>query len=307
MIQLFCGEDTFESYTQVKKYLRKLEEEKNAPITSLNVDEMKSVDEILVEIEGVGLFSEEKIVFAKRLLKNKKITEYFTDNLDKLNQYEIVIWQDEKPDGRSKLVKDLKKIGQLKNFEQPKDWQLENWVDSIAKSLNVNLSKEQTGILVQRSELNKWIIYSELKKLGFYQKSKNQKVLSNAEFEDILGIDASGDIWKLTDYFGEKKFEEALLETKKLLQVEDNVQYIIAMLARELDLLASVKDAEINNLDLKNLKLHPFVLQKTLKKVKNFTKEEISNWMRKILDIDLKIRKGHIDGKHGLFELFYSV
>lgn len=303
MIKVFAGEDTFESYTKAKSEFNKISKSMDSKI--LNADEI-SVDEFLVEIEGVGLFSSEKVIFAKRFFKNKKLVELLTDGFERIDQFELIIWEDSKPDGRSKLVKLLKKNGRITEFNKPKDWQIEKWMDGLIKVMKINLSRNQIGKLIEITEANKWLIYSDLKKIKIYFEKNNSNKISDEEFTVLISGGVNGDIWKLTDYFGEKKFNLAFEEIKKLLFFEDNVQYILAMLAREIDLLLKVKEAEEKNLDKKSLKIHPFVLQKTIKKSQNFTKQEISSWMKKLLTLDLKIRQGKIKGDLGMYQLFYK-
>jgi DNA polymerase III delta subunit len=78
------------------------------------------------------------------------------------------------------------------------------------------------------------------------------------------------------------------------LKFETNTQYLIAMLSRELSIMFKLKYFSENNMDLKDLGLHPFVLQKSIKKIKNFSLEDLKNKIRDLMLLDYKIKSGRL-------------
>ena len=127
MIYLFFGEDTYESYTKAKEALDKLCQKTNSSAEIVNADEISDINIFLQKLEGVGMFSDASIIFAKRLFNNKKLLEYFAENFESLNKYNIVIWQDSKADGKLKLTKALTANKAIYNFELPREAELKNW------------------------------------------------------------------------------------------------------------------------------------------------------------------------------------
>jgi DNA polymerase-3 subunit delta len=303
MIKLFCGEDTYESYTNAQKLAKTLAKEKQIETKIINSDELSDPSEILIEIEGVGMFSSSKVILLKRPLSNKKLIDFLVEKFERLNEYEIILWQDSNADGKLKFVKMLKDKKQINNFDKLKAWQLEAWVENICKAKNIKLTKDQIKFIVERTEENKWFVINELRKIDLYLATdgkKNNPTLTETELSRILGLDVRGDIWKFLDYLGNKDNKNLLSEYERIINYEDNVQYLIAMINRELSILAKIVFSKENSLDLKELKLHPFVLQKTLKKSSNFKFEEIRNLLNKLFNLDLSIKSGEISDKLGL-------
>lgn len=295
MIRLYSGDDTFESYTTAFKEAKNLAKTLNYELKIINADELNKLDEFLQEIEGVGMFSANYVIFAKRLLKNKVLSEFLVENFERMNNYEIIIWEDSKADSRLKLIKTITKNKSSFNFNLPKEWQMNKWVEQISKAKKVNLKTDQINYIVSRLSTNKWQILNEINKLKLYLEAEKKDTLELNELEQILGFNVNGDIWKFLDFFGNKKKKEMILEFEKINKYESNIQYLIAMIGRELNLLFKVLYGKEQNLDSKAFGLHPFVLQKTLSKAKNFTKDEVIGLVKKLTELDFKIKSGDID------------
>lgn len=305
MIQVFAGEDTFESYRHAKEALANLSAANGFPIEILNADEISDIDTFLGYIEGVGMFSESSNVLAKRLLNNKKLSEYFTENFDKLNQYQIVIWQDGKLDSRLKITKLLQSKKQLSNFDLPKEGEVKNWTGALAKKKGFVLSPTQVTFIVERIGIDKWAISNELEKIALFLEWKKKQNISEKELEEVLGYNVRGDMWKFLDAVGNKNKEVALHEFAKLTAFEDNGQLLIAMIARELRLIARVLWARKLGAELSSLKLAPFILQKTAQKAKLFSIDEIKEKITALFELDNNIKSGLVNENIGI-DLFLA-
>ncbi len=300
MIKLFHGEDSFESYVNAFKEAKNIADKNNLEIKVLNVDEIDRIDQFASEIEGVGMFSSESVIFAKRLFKNKAIVNFLEENFDRLNNYSIIIWHDAKVDGRLNLTKKLSKAKSVFIYNELKEWQIGDWLQKIAKAKGISLTKDQINHIAGRLGTNKWIILNELNKLKIFIDSTDDKSLTNEDIDKILGFNINGDIWAFLDYFGNLERIKMLEEFEKITKFENNTQYLIAMISRELNLIYKIKYAKENDLDLKTLGMHPFVLQKTLKKAGNFSVEKVRILFRNLLELDTNIKQGEVDEVTGM-------
>ncbi|MCA9381124.1 hypothetical protein KC678_02575, partial [Candidatus Dojkabacteria bacterium] len=234
-------------------------------------------------------------------------TDQFIENFKKLDNFEIIIWLDKNLDQKKKIAKLLKKEKRQFLYTMQKSWQIEKWTEQLLNKYNIKLSKESIIQLAQLAENNKWLIRSEIGKLQKYAKENKKTTLSSDEFEEIVGLDASGNIWNFLDWFGEKNFQKVLKESDVLLRYNDVSQYLIAMLNRELQILMDIKIIESKGEELSSLKLHPFVLQKSIKKAANFTLNELQKLIDGLLHLDLKIKKGDINSTLGIKLYLYSL
>ncbi len=306
MIYLFSGEDTYESYTKAREALAKLCQKTNSTTDIVNADEIIDVNIFLQKLEGVGMFSDASIIFAKRLFNNKKLLEYFVENFDRLNKYNIVIWQDSKVDSKLKLAKLLANNKAIYNYDLSREGELKNWLMSEAKRENVQLSSSQVQFIIERIT-DKWALINEIMKLKIYLKAKDKKGLADNELNDILGFNIKGDMWKFLDFVGIRNKKSAMNEFKKLTAFESNTQLLLAMLDRELRLISQVIYARKNGTDLKDLKLAPFVLQKTQSKASKFNFKEVQSYLSKLFSLDMAIKSGEIDENLGMIMFLSSI
>lgn len=307
MIRIFSGEDTFESYALAKIQADKFAKDLGQEIKILNADQITDPTEFIQYLEGVGMFSESFVVFLKRLSNNKKLLEFFTQNYPSLKAYNIVIWEDRKVDSRLKFYQLSKKENILFSYEAPKEAVLKTWITNLVKEKNIKLTSDQISMLIQNIGFDKWKLTNEIEKISIYCDSKKMNQLDDVDFDNIVGYDIEGDIWKLVDAFSNRDRKACIRELDKIMKVEDNSQYVIAMLIRELSLLSQVIYCNQNNIDTSALKVHPFVLQKIRAKARKFSLNDVKFFIKKLFDLDFAIKKGNIEQKIGLTLYILSI
>lgn len=299
MIYLFSGTDTFESFKRAAAKAREFATPTNGSVSIINADEVQDVNSILQKLEGVDMFSESSTLLLKRLLNNKKLTEYFAEKFNELDKYNIILWHDSKADSRLKLVKLITEKKHHVNLENPSEGEMKEWIKTYAKSLGVELNPTSVNFFYERFLFDKFGIEKELTKLSIYLSSTNKK-LSEDILEKILGLDIKGDMWKFLDSFANRNKVKSLVEFDKLTKYEDNAQVIISMLNRELRLISHYKFVKESGRDISELTLAPFIIKKTAEKSKNFTTAEVKNLIKRLFDLDFAIKSGILDDKVAL-------
>lgn len=300
MIYLFGGEDYYESFNRSLVTANNLATKTSSDVNSINADEITDVNYILQLLEGVDMFSATGILLLKRLLNNKKLLEYFAENFDTLNKYDIVIWHDSKPDSKLKLVKKIAEKKLLFNFDLPKEGELKNWITIKAKEKEIPLNTNQINFIFERLQFNKFSINTELEKISLYIKTKKIKTITDDLLEDLMGLSVKGDMWKFLDFFGNKNKVKALIEFDKITKYEDNTQLLISMINRELRLMLQYKFVKENGYDISELKQAPFVIKKTAEKSRNFTKEELEILLKRLFELDTSVKSGILEEKSAL-------
>jgi DNA polymerase-3 subunit delta len=300
MIRLFAGKDTFESFVTAKKTAERTAKENNTNLQVIDATEISELQQFILNFEGIGLFSAPSTFFIKRLTENKNILEYFTNNLEALNSFEIIIWEDKAIDNRIKLSQYLKKNSVLFNYEEPREGDIRKWISDRLKADGFKLTSGQLNTLVEHGGVEKWLLDNELQKIKTYLLAKDKDSISDKELDSILGFDVRGNIWKFLDYFGYRKKKDCISEFSRLVSYDESIQYLLSMINREVSIMLQIKYIDKKNLDIRSLKLHPFVLKKSQEKSKLFKFEELQLFLKKLLDLDFSIKKGELEEKTGL-------
>lgn len=305
MIYIFAGEDSFESLKKAKEKLFSISESNIIGYNTLSADDVLDLDVILQQLEGIDMFADKKPLFLKRLLNNKKFVEYFANNFDQLNKFDIVIWQDGKADSRTKFVKEVIKNKNFYNYDSPKEGEMKAWIRNYANTLKIKLSTENINFIFERIQFNKFRIESELQKFRLFLNTEKKELLKDSEINDIMGYSAGGDVWKFVEYFSSRSKLKLLQEFKKLTTFEENTQLLLSLVNRELRLMLQYKLCKLEGVDTSELKLHPFVLKKVAEKSRNFSIEELNKLIQELFNVDFSVKSGTIPEKSA-FILFLA-
>lgn len=299
MITLVSGTNTYNSYQKAKELLSWFAQTENLSPKILDADIITDPNFLLQEIEGVSMFDNGNIILAKRLLNNKKLTTFFSDNFESLNKYPIIIWQDSSADLRLKLVQRIKSKGGFLEFKEEREGEIKKWIaDELAKR-GISLSRDLIDYIVLHVGSDKFYLENEIEKIALFNESGAVEI-TEVVLNKLLGYETKGDIWKFLDYFGKRNKQKTIEEFLKLTSFEDNFQYIIAMIAREIRIFLTILFAKKNNLSFSELKINPFVLNKSSSKVSNFKEQELKLFSKKLLELDVAIKTGKIEEDIGL-------
>lgn len=293
-MQIFAGEDTYAAYHAAKQAAKKLAIKNTRELITLEATDANP-GQLAGYLSGMSLFDSGKCVLLKRPGDKTEVMEYVSQISDQNAAENLVLWFDTKPDMRQKLMKQAKTSGYLYDFPQLKENKLALWVVEKAKELGLKWQDAMTSLLIEFTGGDKWRMENELLKIQTCAAALARDIDVD-DLRKLIGVEESGDMWKFLDSLGTQNKKEAVRELEKLLRYEDSSQYVIAMLIREIGLLARVKSSP----DGKELKLHPFVLEKTRRKASRYSWDKIKQLSLSLLRLDYTIKSGRIDPGLGL-------
>lgn len=297
MVYLFHGQDTYASMQAAKAKLADLSGNQGSRV--VDADEI-SVAEFAKYLAGSNLFGKSPQILAKRLFSNTALVEYLQDNFVQAEKANLIIWLDKKADARLSITKMLKKQGAEHEFSLLKPAELKAWIGQMAKEFGFKLDRAATDLLMLLSNSNKWVIKNELEKLRLLEvKSVDDQLLKS-----IVGLDQRGDIWGFLDALARGNRAKALTQFQLLTETE-NEQYLIAMLSREIWLMAQIKQAEMRGKGIGTLGINPFVARKSAEKASRYTWEQIQKLSQGLMRLDTAIKQGRVDPTNGL--LLYTL
>lgn len=304
MLKVFSGEDTFTSYHAAKAAATE--------VANSNGWELEVVDGDNVELEHFkgllfqeGLFSSGKVIFLKRPFANKKLIELVANNT-LWQKAAVVVWEEGKLDNRLTIVKELRAQKKLKEYQPMQVWELTAYVHKrLSERLSGNDGKKLAESLAGRVGNDLWQLEAEVSKIELYLEANKDKI-DNEEFDQLITKNAEANVWSFLDAIALGKKRDAIYELQNLMANNISDQYIVAMLARELSLLSKVLYAQARGVSLSTLKLHSFVLDKTVKKARNFTLEKVNKLTLALLRLDIASKQGRLDIQDALFMYLLS-
>ena len=269
--------------------------------------ENSSLENALEDLNTYGLFSDKKIIVVRGIEKYKihddsNEFDYLIKYFNNPNPDCLLVFEVDKLNNTLKLSKELKKYCESVSI----DYCSKAYIKECFKDYQI--SQETINLLDELCLSDFTKINSECQKLKNY-KIDDKKITS----DDVINLvhKKLGDPRDLTFQFtrciGLRDKEEALKKYKELLQYQIDALSILGLLGSQMRIIYQVKllvkkhlsDKEIGDM----LGEKEFRIKKIRELIAYYSEEDCLSFMKKLSDIDLKIKSTDTDSNREL-ELF---
>jgi len=295
-----------------------------------NVDGAKATMENISEAVGpASLLSRRRMIIVENLFlnKNQLIYDQFYKYLKKRpdnNDNIIVIWESIESGEKlikvkSNLFKYLKQQKFAEEFKLLSNSQATAWAKKEIVRRGGQITYQAAMALTSLLGSDLWQISNEIDKLINYKLGQKLNLSDNAPIASIEIKDVNQ---LVKGQFDENIFvlTDAIINKNKLLavrlfteQIETGLAdgYLLTMIIRQFRILLQVRQALDSGLTSRKiinlLKLHPFVLQKSIAQVRNFSLSFLKDMLSRLAVIDFKIKTGQADAKTLLTLLIINI
>lgn len=256
-------------------------------------------DRMREALESLPFLASKKLVVLRAPSANKEFVENSEKLLGDIPETTDAIIYEPKLDKRSSYYKFLKKKTDYQEFSELDEYSLAKWLTTQA-----DISQGDAKYLVERIGINQQLLNSELTKLIAY----NPKVTKQT-IDLLTEPNPQSTIFQLLDaaFSGNKKQMLKLYLEQRASKVEP--QQIIAMLAWQLHILATVKtagdhsEAQIAS----DAKLNPFVVRKTQSITRNLETKKLKQLVHDLAEIDVRTKTTTIDADDAVQTFLLSI
>jgi len=225
----------------------------------------------------------------------KQITAALEDNSDNLDIVfcaKIPRDSGKKLDSRKKLFKTLKSYNskEINTIPTYKTAELEDWIVKCAKSKNLKVEKDALTAIITQIGNNLRQIDTELDKLKVFAHPKD--IITSQMVKEICI--SNEDLFAFSDYLLQGEKDRALLEYKKLLDKKFPMEILATLqtLTRRWIILKA-KSKQLSGFELSKLTgMHEYVIQLTLKKMKNTSLKDLVKLKKKLTETEFRIKSG---------------
>ncbi|MFA6534528.1 MAG: DNA polymerase III subunit delta [Patescibacteria group bacterium] len=209
------------------------------------------------------------------------------DNL--LKDVILIFWEGDKVDERTALFKRLNKEQYAQKFDLLRDAELLTWLKVETKKRGGVFAPGAGEKLVESVGSDLWQISSELDKLIAFAAGE---AITLAQVTSQVKGKLDDNIFNFVDAIAQKNQKLAQKLLSDQLDSGANELYLLSMLIRQFRILLQLQD--LGNVNKQQaavaLKLHPFVIQKALPQVRNFSPQKLRQIYRQLLETDIKIK-----------------
>lgn len=325
MVFFLYGEDSYRSRKKLKQIEEKFKKTDKSRVNFIKIDgEQSPWKNIEKEILAAPFLYDKKLVVIENFLKKRgqkfdEVTAFLKE--EKIPSGTVVVfWEGSKPDERTAIFKFLAKPNKAEKFDLLDAMKLRKWIAEEAAGRNIKIDTQAAEALIGLIGSDLWQMNSELDKLAAYaQKSKKEKNLIT--IEDVkLFVKGKFDenIFSLTDALGTKNKKLVFKILNEQIEAGLGEGYIFAMLVRQFRILLQIKESVTTNFPFLSagdpgvkqkisleLGLHPYVVQKTLYQIKNFSLPELKNIYGKLLAVDRRMKRGNFNTR-AFLDLFIA-
>ncbi|MFH1661944.1 MAG: DNA polymerase III subunit delta [Candidatus Falkowbacteria bacterium] len=333
MIIFLYGEDNFRSRQKLKELKEKFSRDVDPSGNSLTIIDGESANlEKISSAVGAGtLFAKKRMIVIENLFKNKtqtifdQVFEYFKNkDLDSI----IIFWEScikikktrnkqqvlkidssgkEKalPAYNKKLFNFLSKQQYAQQFSALSNIESSNWTKKEVEARGGKISYQAANMISAITGNDLWQINNEINKLLSYKKNS---IIENTDVELMARGNFDENIFALTDAISAKNkpLTAKLLEDQSDAGMADS--HLLIMIVRQFKILAQIRQSLDLGLTSRKmislLKLHPFIIQKGINQVRNFTLNDLKNILKELIKIDYSLKTGRADAKTMLNLLF---
>jgi len=311
MLYSLGGENLYLSILRLEELKDEFQERFDGIIQMFNMDEIRDCNEIISDADSFSIFSKKKLIIIKRLFSsNAAIIDKIYDYIKSANDVNFIFWEDRPFDKRRSLYKLLKKKGIVEEFTKLKYVQLKAWLSKYLSG-RVEFDPECIETLILKVGDDQMQLALIVENLVTLVKADGRRRLILEDVNKFVEKTAEENIWEFVDALGECDKAKALDIIERLLREKQDFMMIVGMIARQFRILAMVKylqelgknHAEITSV----LKLHPFVVRKSVSHCRNFSFKQLRKLYQKLVKTDLVVKEGRFDDKLALDLLIAAV
>ncbi len=293
-LTLLYGENTYLRDVALKKYRTEfITSEGDLNLTVLDGRETNP-EAIIAACEALPFLGSKRLIII-RDFNFKQTAPELTEFIKTLPDHCQLIITTNKADARTVLYKALKKYGELQEFKSLKPAEFRHWLATTTREQKLTINPDALALLATYTLGDCAAALSELTKLATYT---NGQTVKRADVEALTHPDLHTSVFALTDAIGARQLDNALAHLNDLTMRGENLIQVFFAIVSQLRTLLRLQAAIAKKIPTgqlaSELKIHPFVIQKSIPLLHNFNTTELQTAYRRLLKIDKAIKTGQL-------------
>ncbi len=317
MLHVIYGPDSFTAREVLREVLTSATPDAIVPGTVHWIDGRTATqDEILQACEQVSLFGDTRLVVVEELLgrfgrsnsrdtssrargKRKKASdigewETFVSRVSALPDQNVLILLDGELGRSNTLLDALSPVATTHNLLPPTGRDLVRWIAERIDKHGGRIDHEAAARLAMVVGADLWQLSSEIEKLTAYSYGDT---ITTAMVDRMIISGATTSIFVLVDSIVERNSKVARRRIDDMYQKGLSAGYLFTMIARQLRLIALVRESRDypdtpRHASGELAGLQPFALQRATQQAERYSEAQVRRALRKVLEADRAIKTG---------------
>ena len=217
--------------------------------------------------------------------------------IPQLPETTVLVFTDGPLSANNPLLRLIRPVCQVQALTTPSGEALARWIKETVQCKGSGISPSAIRRLTDLVGNDLWVLYQEIEKLSLYTFGRS---IEDGDIGELVPQVREANIFAAVDALIERRPGAALRLLHQLRQDGRDVSNIIAMVERQLRLLALARDHMDNGVSQRDLGSRlglssQFVLRKTIDQARRLTQAQIAGQYRRLLEADLAVKRGLMD------------
>lgn len=295
-IYLLCGE---EAYLR-KQYRDRLRTALQQEGDSMNSHYFEGKDTTVGEVTDLAdtlpFFAPRRVIVVENSGWLQKGGDVLAQYLSRMPETTYLILVETQVDKRTRLYKEIKKLGRITEFSAQDEETLKRWILGMLKKENKQISASTLQYLLGQTGTEMDQIKNEVEKLLCY--TLGQSEITKETVDQICTKRIQNQIFDMVEAIGKKEQKRALRLYYDLLVLKEPPLRILALIGRQFNFLLQVKELKKKGYSQAAIAaktgLHGFVAGKYERQAAGFGTEELKKALEACVEADEQVKRGQM-------------
>ncbi len=295
-IYLLYGEESY----LIRQYRKRLCEAMLSPDDEMNRISFEGKDtdpqQVMGEAEAMPFFANRRVILVDKSGFFKKSPEGFAEYVERIPETTCLIFTEAEVDRRSKLFKQVSKLGHAAEFPRQQERVLTQWILGRLKKENKQITRSVLELFLGRTGRDMELIDRELEKLLSY--TMHRDTIEEADLEAISAAPLEGKVFDMVDAIAARDQQRALERYYDLLILKEPPIRILILVTRHFQRLLHLRDMAEKGFDYRYMAAHldmqEYVVRKSLGQARKFTIRQLYEALEDGVRTDEEIKTGQI-------------
>lgn len=250
------------------------------------------IQNVPVLLQGVTLFSTNRLVIIRNVSKNKSVAEKLQDLLGSIPVEVHLVLVEDSIDKRTAFYKALKKETDFHEFLPLDEPALIKWIAEAVKQQGGKISPSATRLLIRYAGADQIHLENEIQKLVAYNHTVSEQTIT-----ELVEKNTEETVFELLENALNGNTKKALIVLEGLEAAHEDPFQAANMLIWQTHILAVVSSAgSISESEVaKAFKINPYVIKKTKRIAHQMNKAKLRNVISQVAKLDITLKSTSSD------------
>lgn len=293
-IYLLCGEEAY-LRKQYKERLRQaLQQQEDTMNTHCFEGKDTPVGEVIDLADTLPFFAPRRVIVVENSGWLQKGGETLADYLPRIPETTFLILVESQVDKRTRLFKEIKKLGRITEFAPQSEDTLKRWILGMLKKEDKQITAANLQYLLNKTGTQMDMIKNEMEKLLSY--TMNTGEITRETIDVVCTKQIQNQIFDLVEAIGKKEQKKALELYYDLLTLKEPPMRILALVGRQFNYLLQIKELKAKGYSQAAMAdktgLHGFVVGKYERQAGRFKAGELLKALEACVEADELVKQG---------------